>query len=791
MINTIFLKLWFRKLVRNKIYSATNILGLTIGFSAFILIALFVRFEFNWDKNHQNYKRIYRIQRQFTQTLYTTNGNDISPHTRAFTAQMIEGHFPEFEKISVIRENGGSFLFTDSEHKIYDDKGIHADSCFFDLFTYEFIAGNKSTALNEPFTVALSETVAEKLFGDNSALDKTVLLDKKYPLKVTGVYKDLPFNTSLRPTYIISFATLKPLKNIARNNSWSGDCMTYALLNQGASHKQAEAKIRDLFTKYENIKNEKLQLCPLSKVYLNFNDKNDYLIVLKLFGLIGIFILTMAGFNYINLSLAKASMRGKEVAVKKAIGSKRNSLVLQFLSETVVVSLIALIFAFLVAELFLPVFSNIVDKQIELIWRNDWKFILSTILIAVITGIFSGTYPAWFMASNKITDLVKGNFYSKKRSSSFNLKKVLVTSQFAISLFLIVLTLSFSMQIKYIAEKDLGFEKEGLLYAEVTVSETEVMFDQLRSRLLQYPEIKDVSMSKNLPFVRFGGGSVNWEGGDPNVKINCRFNDVSYDYISVLDAKLVAGRNFSSHFRGDAGNACIINETAARCFGWEDPIGKRINDNKLKVVGVVKDFVYQDMHNPVDPSILVLAPNTVKGNWIFAFRSEKEMQKRAKEVLASELEKIFPNDPFEIRDVPLAFNSENSFKIYHSVNKTLLFFTFINVLLAVVGMFGLVSYSVTRRTKEIGIRKINGSSSLRIFHLLNKEYYWLVTYALGIAFPTAWLAYASLPSANKLPAQPWVFILGAAMLLIIILISTSYETIKAASKNPVESLRYE
>ncbi len=632
--------------------------------------------------------------------------------------------------------------------------------------------------------------MAEKLFGNVSAIDKTVLYEKKYPLKVTGIYEDLPFNSSLRPTYIISFSTLKPLQNIERNEIWSGDCMTYAMLKPGTNSKLAENKIRDLFSMFEKIDDEKLQLCPLSKVYLNFNDRNDYLVVLKLTGLIGLFILLMSGFNYINLSLAKASMRGKEVGVKKVIGSRQRSLIIQFLGETVAISLVALFVAFVVSVLVLPVYSDIVDKQLEIHLIKDWKFLLVTIFIAVATGILSGIYPALFLASHKITALFKGDFYSKKRES-FSLKKTLVAFQFAISLFLIVLTLSFSMQIKYITHKNLGFEKDGLLYTEVSVSENEILFDQMRDRILQHPEIKNVSMSKNLPFVRYVGGSINWEGNDPEIKITCRFNDISYDYISVIQAKIVKGRNFSPDFPGDMGHACIINESAAKCFGWDDPIGKRIYDNRLTIVGVVNNFIYQDMHNPIDPAILVLAPNSVKGNWIFSFRVDNNDQLKARNILTTELEKTFPNDPFEIRDVPSAFNNENGFKIYHSINRTLYFFTFLNILLAVVGMFGLVSFSVSRRTKEIGIRKINGSSVFQIFNLLNSEYYALIGYALLVAFPFAWFVYSKLPSANKLPAQPWVFVLGGVILLLIVLISTSYQTIKAASQNPVEALRYE
>jgi len=789
-MNLLFFKIWLRKLTQNKIYSVANIVGLTIGFTAFILISLFVRYELNWDKNHDNYNRIYRVQRHYEKTAYAANGNDISPHSRPATAGLIEGNFPEIEKVSVIRENGDIYLSTDEEHQVFSNKGIHADSCFFDIFTYQFVAGNPKTALTVPNSIVLSETMANSLFGEASAIDKTVLLEKKYPLKVAGVYKDLPFNTSLRPDYIISFSTLKFLRQITRNDVWTGDCMTYVLLKPGANAQLAESKIKDVFSVYESIKNEKLQLCPLSKVYLNFNDRNDYIIVLKLFALIGIFILVMSGFNFINLSLAKASMRGKEVAVKKVIGSKQNSLVFQFLGETIIISLVSLAIAFVIAYFFLPVFSNVVDKHIEFHFINDWKFMLLTVLVAVSTGFLSGVYPAWFLASHKITSLFKGEFFHKKRES-FSLKKALITFQFAISLFLIVVTLSFSNQIKFITQKEPGFEKEGLLYAKVSVSENEVLFDQLRNRILQYPEISNVSVSQNLPFVSYGGGMTNWEGNDPEEKINCRFNQISYDYLSVLEAKMVAGRNFSIDYPGDAGKACIINESAAKCFGWDDPIGKRINDNRLTIIGVVSNYIYQDMHNPIDPAVLTLAPNVVKGDWIFAFRIDKNQLQRSRDILTAELKSAFPYDPFEIRDLPSAFNNENSYRVYHSINKSLYFFTFLNVLLAIVGMFGLVSFSVSRRTKEIGIRKINGSSSLLIFNLLNSEYLVLILYSLIVAFPSAWYVYSKIPSANKLPAQPWVFVLGIILLVGIVLISTSYLTVKAATRNPIEALRYE
>ncbi len=789
-MSSLMFKLSYRKLMRNKIYSVANILGLTVGFASFILIALFIQYEFNWDKNNDNYSRIYRLQRYVTNVLYAQAGNNISPHTRAITAQLIEGKYPEFEKLTVIREQSSSYLGTDDEHLVNEKNGIAADTHFFDVFTYDFIDGDKTTALNQPYSIVLSETLAQKLFSKTDVLNQTVMLEKKIPLQVTGIYKDLPYNSSVRPPFILSFSTLKPLYNIERSSLWAGDCMTFAKLKHGADPDVAGEKIKNLFAGYNDIKFIELQLCPLSKVYLDFNDRNDYLIVLKLFGLIGIFILVMSGFNYINLSLAQSSTRGKEIALKKVIGSRKKTLVLQFLIETVTVSVISLLLALLLAYLFLPVFNNVVDKHLSVQLLTNRGFVLLLFLVAITTGLLSGVYPALFMASNKISTLFNENFLGRKQHL-FSLKKALITLQFAISLFLIVLTVSFSMQIKYISNKDIGFDKQGLLYSQITVSNNDVSFNELRNRLLKNPDVLDVSLSKNFPFVRQGGGTTNWEGGNQNEKITCRFNQISHNYLPMLETQLVAGRNFDSSFNGDLRKSCIINETAAKCFGWDNPIGKRIKDNSLIIVGVVRDFVYKDMHNPVEPGIYVPAPDKISGSWIVSFRINERNEALVRAELARELKSTFPNDPFEISSFSLAFEGENAYRIYQSLNKSLLFFTLLNILLAITGVFGLVAFTVARRTKEIGIRKINGSSPGAIFNLLNREYHFLILFGALIAFPTAWFVYMGIPGANKYPVQPWIFILSIVMLLLIVLASTSFLTIRAATRNPVEALRYE
>jgi putative ABC transport system permease protein len=782
-------KISVRNILKNKIFSIINVFGLALGFTAFILIGLFLRYELAWDKSHSRYDRIYRIQRYFPKSQYVMDGNNISPHSRPITAQLLENKFPEIEKITVIRENGGKFLSSVPEKQIFEEKGISADSCFFDIFTYKFLEGKQKGALDEPFTIVLSKTMADKLFKGKQAVGEVVSLEKKIPLKVTGVYEDLPENTSLRPEYIISFSTLAKTMVIARNST-TGDCMTYALLTQGADYKFLISKIKNVFSGFKGFEYEELQLCPLKNVYLNFNGRNDYIIALVLYGMIGFFILIMSAFNYINLTTANASVRGKEVALKKVCGSSRIALVSQFLFETVLTSFIALVIAFELARIFLPVFNRIIGRILTLNFSLDSGFIVISVLVAFVVGLLSGIYPAAVLSSQNILSLFKSRMLVVGHRK-ISLKSVLVSLQFAISVLLILVTISFSLQIKYMFRKNPGFDKENILYTKMTVSNQEITFDQLRNRILQHPEILNASMSKNFPFVSLGGGSTNWEGGDPNEKIQCRFNTVSCDFLKNLGIPVIKGRDFSRDFTGDQGRSCIINETAAMSFGWDNPIGKKLNDNKLTVVGVVKNYIYKDMHNGIEPAILILSQDKTAGDWTFAFRVDPKNENKAKSILSSEFENAFPDDPFEFNNLSATYASMDTFKVYNSINRTIMFFSVFNVFLAMVGLFGLVSFTVSRRTKEIGIRKINGSSSLNIFYLLSREYYILLGFALIIAFPLALRIYHRIPGANKLPAQPWVFILGAAILLVIILITTSYQTIKAATRNPVEALRYE
>lgn len=791
MIRNIFI-LAYRYFVKYKAHAFINVFGLAIGFTAFILVSLFVDYEYSWNKQNTNYDRIYRVQRHFVKAQHALDGNDISPHTRGITAKLLSPRYPEIEATTILRELDGLFISSNVSNSVYDNKeGIASEQSIFQVFTYEFIAGNKNTALMDPYTIVLSETMAKKLFRNGNVVGKTVLIEKKYHLKVTGVYRDISQNSDVKPCYIVSLSTYEKTSEDVRN-SMSGYYMTYVLLKPNQDYKVLNQKIWDLFQGYGSyVADEKIKLCPLEKIHLSFNDQNAYKNILSLYSLIGIFILVLAAFNYINLTTANAAVRSKEIGVRKLHGSSRWVLTGQFLGETLILAIVAINLAFFFTELFLPTFNIIVQKQLSLSYTSNWRFILKTTSIAIVTGILAGIYPAVIMSSQKIIKLFKGNLFKTGRDS-FSVKKLMVALQFSISMFLIILSLTFTFQIKYLLNKDLGFTKDDILYATVNVSKKNSSYEILRNRILQHREIINCAMSQNVPFVSVGGGIINWEGCIPGDVMEIRNNTISYDFVRNFGIGITEGRDFSREFPGDVKKACLINETAQKCFGYDDPIGKHIDNGRLQIVGVMKDYHYKDMYNTIEPAIMELANDTIRTDrWTFSFHVLPGTFNDAKRSITQELEAYFPDDPFEVKPLSEAFRTENVFKILGSINNSLLFFAILNILLAVIGLLGLISFTTQRRTKEIGVRKITGSSSFSIFMLLTKEYFVLLGIAALISWPCGYLAYLYMPSNYKMEFPYWLFGFATGIIVVIALVTSAYHTLKAAYQNPVDALRYE
>jgi len=790
-MNTYNLKLAFRNLLRHQLSSTISILGLTIGFTAFSLIMLFLNNEYNWDRQNLNYASIYRIQRRLTTEV------DVSPSSNPILKDLLLSRYPEIDKMVLMHlasdeeKTLGEFI-SSSPGRIFNEfDGIYSEQDVFEIFTYRFLEGSEEKALIDPFTIVLSKTLANKLFPGKSALGELVILNRKFNLKVTGVYEDLPFNSHLRPSYMISLSSIEKTKNITEyRKSWRGDFYNYVLLKKGQDYRQLNEKIKNITAEFNENNKTRIYLHPLSLLYVQPNEGNGYWIALMIFRLISIFILLLASFNYINLTTANAILRAKEIAIQKVNGSGSNRIMIQFLGESVIVSLFAFLFAMCLTGILLPFFNRVVVSQLNISFVRDWFFLLKMIVVAVLVGLFSGIYPAMVMSRFKAVDLFR-NFGFNGKSDGQTVKQVLVGVQFIICISLIILSLTISRQIKYMMAKDLGFNRENLLVTKFQVSRKNADFKVLKERILKYPEITDACYTDKLPFGGNSGWPKNWEGGATDEKENDNFYWVSSDFVTTMKMKIILGRDFLPQFTADSGKSVIINETAAKRFGWSDPIGKKVDDNKWVVVGVVKDFHPYGVNNPIRNCMMTLDPTPMKGSQAFAFRVTPGNMGKGKEIVTKELEEFFPDDAFEVITYSDFIDTNEGYVKFKAINNTIRLFTILNILLAVMGILGLVAFTTQQKSKEIAIRKINGCSSVNILLILNRQYFRLILIASLIAWPVARSINALLPIAYKSPEKIFIYLFASLSLLVICFVTSLFYTARAAMKNPVEALRYE
>lgn len=786
MLRNFFL-LAIRNLLKNKAQSIISIAGLSVGFSVFILIGLYLKYEYSWDKHNELYDRIYRVQ----QKVSLNTGVEYWTQTQAAIARHLRENYPEVKNSVLLREAWGEFLSSSEVQAFHESDGYYAESSVFEIFSYEFIKGDKTTSLADPNSIVLSDKLAGKLFPREDAMGKNVMLEKKYNLKVTGIYKELPHNSSDNPSYIIPIQLFEKTNNWENAlNNWTGTSFrTYVLLKEGASKEKLEDKIAHLLDEYEVLKKQhELYLLPLKDVFLRPGDQNDYMVAIFMYGLIAVFILLLACFNFVNITTAGSSMRAREIGIKKVSGSSRPALIRQFLGESTIIALLSINVAFIMAKLFLPVFCRIINRDLQFSFQEHYGFIVFIIGIAVLAGLLSGIYPALFLSSFKTITVLRADI-SKSRKGKVGLKKILVIFQLFISVFLIIATLIVFNQINYMMNKDRGFDIHNIVFAQFKSEKENGNIHDLRNLLLIHPEIENVTISTTVPFCGSEGRSINWEGSGDE-QINVRYNRVDKTFLNTYKIEIIQGRNFLADTASET-KECIINETALKIFGWEDALGKKLYDNRYQVVGVVKDFHQSDMHSRIEPYLFVLHSGQVYGDYMYSIRIKSDDLFAAKQKITALFETYFPNDAFEFWTLEDRLYRGNAYKIWDGVNKTFRFFTLLAVLISAMGLFGLISFTAKRRTKEMGVRKVFGSRPSQIYALLAKEYMPLLLTAAVLGSAGALIFYRVLPGAYKYPLQPMEFIIAWGLLLFIVLITISYQAIQVAISNPVHSLRYE
>lgn len=807
-----YFKIAWRNLVRNRVFSAINIAGLAIGLASCMLISLYVIDELSFDRFHEKSNRIVR-----TTFKGTMQGGIINEsHAMPPTAAALKADYPEVLEATRLRQGGRPLVLLNN--KLYNDEKLaYVDSNFFSVFTLPFIAGSPKTALLEPNTIVLSETTARKYFGKTDVVGKTVnFKDWNKTLRVTGVMKDIPSNSHFRFDLLGSMASLDE----AKSTSWmTSEFFTYLVLPKGYDYKKLEAKLPATIDKYispqlkqsmgvtmaefrKQGNNLELRLQPLTDIHLRSDfqydlDANGDITYVYIFGAVAVMMLLIACINFMNLSTAGSSKRAREVGVRKVMGSDKSELVGQFLTESILLTSLAMVLAILLAIVALPVFNELSGKNLSLKWDAVPRLIPALIGFGLFVGIFAGSYPAFFLSSFKPITVLKGGSSVIKFSSSgksFNLRSGLVVFQFFMSIILIVGTTVVFQQLQFIRNKKLGYNKDQVIV--IPVWSLGKNMEAFREGLTHDSRVANVSLSGYVPAGPSDNNNftVNPDGKTDRMVKTLRY-EVDYNYLSTLGMEMARGRNFSKEFGMDS-TAIIINETAVRTFGWtpENAMDRIItrNDNEGKkatyhVIGIVKDFHFRSMHEQIGPLVMTL--NNGWGWMMVKARSAEVSGLLAS--MKSNWDGFHSDMPFSYTFLDERFNE--TYKAEQKTGQILGTFAGLTIFVACLGLFGLATFTAEQRTKEIGVRKVLGASVAGIIALLSRDFLKLVIIALLIATPAAWwLMDRWLEEfAYKIDVTWWMFALAGALSVLVALCTISYQSVKAALMNPVESLRSE
>ncbi len=785
-----FFKVAVRNLWKHKGYSFLNIFGLAMGMTCSLLIILWVQHERSIDSFHVNRDRLYIVyERQ-----YFDGKSEGGYYTPGLLPETMKKDIPEVQYASGY--SWTSFHTFQAGDKIIKENGASASEDFFRMFTYPLLQGNAQTALATPVSIAISKKMAEDFFGSaQAAMGKTVRYENKKNFTVTAVFDNLPGNSSENFDFITTWEDFKNEESWIKDWGNNGP-RTYIQLRADANAVAVDKKIRKFLDTYNKDQGKafriELHLQPYKDIYLYSNFKNGFISggrieYVRLFSIVAIFILLIACINFMNLTTARSVKRSKEIGVRKVVGALRAALVRQFLGEAVLLSFFALLIALIFVLLLLPGFNGLTGKHIRLPVASPafWGMLLT---LTLATGFISGSYPALMLSSFKPIRILKGSLKFSAGAAWF--RKGLVVFQFTLSTLLIIGTIVIARQQSYIQSKNLGYDRENLVYIPLEGDLT-ANYALLKQKALIMPGIKEVTRISQSPTgLENGTGGVDWDGKDPNIMPMFTQVSVGYDFTRTMKLDMKEGRDFSKDFLTDS-VGYIINEAALKKIGYKDPVGKRLTfwGQKGTIVGVMKDFHFASLHDPIKPLIIRLRE---KENWGMALiRTEAGKTKEALASLESICKQLNPQFPFTYQ-----FSDEEYQKLYKSeqiVEKLSNYFAFLAIFISCLGLLGLAMFTAEQRTREFGIRKVLGASTGSLFSLLSKDFLVLVLIAFVIASPLAWWAmYVWLQNFSyHISIQWWFFAIAGVLALFIALLTISFQALKAAFANPVVSLRTE
>jgi putative ABC transport system permease protein len=778
-----YFKIALRNIKRNSTYSILNISGMAIAMASAILILLWVQDEWSYDRHFKNANELSRVIEN--QNL-TTGGNSLIVPVPGALAPALKDEYPEIIRAVRFCPNP---LTLQKKGEFIEETVISTDKDFLKMFGIRFIRGDINTALDDPHSIVITEETAKKYFGNEEALGKT-LASRGFNVTVTGVVKSMPENSHIQFNILIPVEWLSGLGG--HTDSWNERFNTYIELKKGTESKIVEAKIHDFIKKHNKESNSEIFLQNIKKVHLYSVGKyfaDSYgtgdITYVRILSLIAIFILIIACINFLNLSTAQSARRAREIGVRKVSGANKQKIILQFLGESLLIVLVAHVIAMIFVELLLPGFNNLIGKQLSVNYQSAGLYI-GLFTVVLFCGLLAGVYPAFYLSSLKPLDVIKGNVNKNPGNAGF--RRILVIFQFSLSILLITCTLIVENQLKYIQNKNLGFNKDNIGYFMFPTRPSDPKLETLKQELISNPDILSVTRAGN-PFYNEGTrNGFTWERKSEGDDVYFHMIGVDPDYASTYKLELKEGRFFSSEFQTDK-TAIVINEEAEKILGFSNPIGVTITSSrgsKLNIIGVVKDFHIQSLYHKIGPVIMQMSESN---NFYIRMKPDKIVP--VVESVKKTFKAFDPGLPIDFHF--LDDDYDNLYRTEKRMGKIFGYFSLLAIIISCLGLIGLSLFMTERRTKEIGIRKINGAKSIEIFYLLSGEYIIWVMISIIIACPIAWYAMNKWLQnfAYRVSIGWWIFALAGVIALLIALLTISWQSYRAASKNPVEALRYE
>ncbi|GGB18680.1 ABC transporter permease [Puia dinghuensis] len=787
-----YLRIAWRHLGKNRGYTAINIAGLSIGMGIALVIGLWITDEATFDHYAPNHSRLaagmvnMHLNNAVKKGEFFTGGMIMMPLGKTLGTEYKD----LFTRVAMTHPNG-SRLFNYGD-KTVSGKALTAQADLPGMFGYRMLNGN-ADATKDPSTIIIAQSLATALFGNGDPLGKTVKVDNTLEYRIGGTYADLPKNTTFNGLQAV-FPWGNAENSYHRDNSsWQDHCGgLYVELAPGVTAEQATARVRNLITPYEKDVHEEVLIYPLDKAYLysqfEFNKPaGGRITIVWLFGIIGVFVLLLACINFMNLSTARSEKRAKEVGIRKTIGSLRSQLIAQFLSESVLLAVIALFIALVLAQASLPFFNNLAAKQMSIPWDNP-LFIIAMVGFTVFTGLLAGSYPAFYLSAFRPVKVLKGKLQVGKSASLP--RQILVVLQFAVSLILIIGTAIVYRQILFTKDRPVGYNREGLFTVDMNTPEIGNHYEALRAELIQKGLAANVAASDMKPTDFEDGNGIDWAGKRPDQNTIGFYNvNITPDYGKTIGWTITRGRDMSRDFPTDS-NAAILNEKAVRSIGFKEPIGQivKLFGKPYTVVGVCADMVTNDPYDTAENAIFVGGRYT--GEMIVKVKPGNDLHKTLA-AMGSVFKKYNPSSPFIYKFVDKAYAAK--FEAEEHIGNLAAVFTGLAIFISCLGLFGLAAFVAEQRTKEIGVRKVLGASMVNLWGLLSKEFLKLTGIAILIAVPFSYYFMSKWLEGYlyHAPLSSWIFVSAGAGIIVITLLTVSYQSLKAALMNPVKSLRSE